>query len=132
MFLFILFCIFLVYCLINKQNLIEVQEEKENQVNEYYKNSLPAEFNMYYVNWCPHCQTAKPEFKNLMNKSSGKFNGSPIKFNMIDCEKNPDIAEKEGVEGYPTFILKNNGQSDNYQGERTLNGFESFLNEQLG
>ena len=64
--LFVLFLIVLGYTVINKDELINIQEKGEKNIREYYSNSKPS-FTMYYAEWCPHCVDAKPHFIKLMN-----------------------------------------------------------------
>lgn len=119
--LFIIFIIIYSYCLYNKKNLLTTQKKKE-----LFKNNNNNKFNMYYVNWCQHCVKAKPEFKKLIDNN--KHN---VSLNMIDCEKNPEEAEKNNIEGYPTFILKKNNENIIYNNERTYSAFKKFLNQHL-
>ena len=66
--LFVLFLIVLGYTIFNKDELINIQENREKSLREYYSNSKPK-FTMYYAEWCPHCVDAKPHFKKLMNSN---------------------------------------------------------------
>jgi thiol-disulfide isomerase/thioredoxin len=34
---------------------------------------------MYYVDWCPHCKTAKPIFTDFMGSGTVTVNGKPVK-----------------------------------------------------
>ena len=38
---------------------------ENNGVDASYVSTNPYKFNMYYVDWCPHCHHAKPEFEKL-------------------------------------------------------------------
>ena len=82
-------------------------------------------FRFFYVDWCPHCKQAKPEFKNCSNPS--------VKFETINCEdpKNKELIQGYDIEGYPTIILDKDGKQISYEGERTAEAMEQFLNEQL-
>ena len=51
---------------------------------------------------------------------------------MVDCEKNPELAEKAGVEGYPTFIYEEGDKKEVYNGERNEMGFLGYLKEKIG
>ena len=103
------FSLILVYCMFNRNNLLNTQEEKEVNVfsENFNSNTSNAVFTMYYADWCPHCQAAKPEFKKMMKYNNKKFGNKTLELVMVDCEKNPELAEKEGVEGYPTFSVHN-------------------------
>ena len=128
----ICFVVFLLYSFFVKKDLIATQEIKErNSMSEsFVSSSTPAVFTMYYADWCPHCIAAKPEFKSLMSNTKN-VNGKAIKFVMVDCEKNPEKAEAANVQGFPTFILENDGETEVYPGERSQAGFKNFLSQML-
>ena len=123
--LFILFILFLGYSLINRKNLLKLQQQKDLTI-ENYVNDSPLRFSMYYVDWCGHCKTTKPEFEKLM-KNHKTISGRTIIYEKIDCEKSPDKAEKAGVESYPTIKLNNKV----YEGERTVKGFVTFIKSNI-
>ena len=125
------FVVFLVYSFFRRKDLIKTQENKDiNSMSESFVSSTPAVFTMYYADWCPHCTAAKPEFQSLM-KNTQNINGKAIKFVMVDCEKNPEKAEAANVQGFPTFILENDGETEVYPGERSQSGFKKFLSNML-
>jgi thiol-disulfide isomerase/thioredoxin len=83
---------------------------------------------MYYVDWCPHCKTAKPEWEKFMQMFNGKeVNGKKVLVVKINCEENPDAAKEAGVEGYPSFKFNLNGKDFDYDDERVADRFEAFL-----
>jgi len=106
------------YSLYNKKTLL-------NYIKEDY-NSDSNNFKMYYVDWCPHCVSAKPHFKKLMKHR--KINNNKIKYHLIDCEKNPKLAEEAGITGYPTFILND---AKKYEGDRSYNHLLNFLHKNI-
>lgn len=87
-----------------------------------------SEFKMFYVNWCPHCVNAKPEFEQLKKKY--KRSGT-VKITMIDSEQKPEIAKAHNVEGYPTFILTTGSNNITYNGSRDFNSFDNWLKSTL-
>ena len=92
-------------------------------------------FTMYYADWCPHCQSAKPEFKELVNKGYIGEGRTRCKVRMISVEENPEAvkAAPKPVNGFPTFLLETpGGEVYEYQGSRNTEGYLKFLNEKLG
>ena len=89
----------------------------------------PYKFNMYYVDWCPHCHSAKPEFEKL--GATQTIGGKKVQMEAIEAEKNPGkVLEK--VSGYPSIRLYDaEGKMTEYNGERTHAGFRSFLEEAM-
>ena len=90
-------------------------------------------FTMYYADWCPHCQTVKPEFTEFSNRGSIEVNGKKCQIMMVDAAKNPDAAKGKPVKGFPTFLLETTeGKVLEYQGERNTDGWLAFINKNMG
>jgi len=66
-----------------------------------------------------------------MAHNNKNINGKVLKVAMVNCEKNPELAEAAGVEGYPTIQFELNGKRHNYEGERTESGFMSYIKNML-
>lgn len=92
--------------------------------------AAPYKFNMYYVDWCPHCHAAKPEFEKLGARQT--IGGKTVQCEAIEAEKNPEkVLEK--VSGYPSIRFYGaDGKMTEYDGERTESGFQAFLHKMLG
>jgi len=90
-------------------------------------------FTMYYADWCPHCQSVKPEFTEFSKTGPIDVKGKPCQVRLIDAAKNPEAAKGKPVKGFPTFLLETtDGQVLEYQGERNTNGWLAFINSNLG
>ena len=82
-----------------------------------------ANFTMYGVDWCGHCQKTKPEVQKLKANPPNQCG-----VNIIDCEKNSELCEKKNIKGYPTCELtKSDGTNVPYSGERTEPAFRAFI-----
>jgi thiol-disulfide isomerase/thioredoxin len=102
-----------------------------------FQNSPPSEntFTMYYADWCPHCQKAKPEFKALVDKGYVGEGKSRCKVKMYGLEENPEAVKgaRVPIKGFPTFILETpTGAIHEYEGSRSTDGYLAFINEKLG
>jgi thiol-disulfide isomerase/thioredoxin len=83
---------------------------------------------MYYVNWCPHCKDAKPEWAKLTQALNGKMlNGKKVLITSVDCEKFPEMAKRQNIGGYPTFKFDLDGRQLQFQGERKFDAFKRFI-----
>jgi len=92
----------------------------------------PPSFMMFYVDWCPHCTHAKPEFKKVMdNCSSGEFKGKKIVVKMINADENKELAKEYKVDGYPTLIFTKDGKNYTYEGNRQSEDMMSYLETML-
>ena len=120
-----LFVIIFIYCLINRVDLLDIQNSKL----ESFSSNSPT-FTMYYTDWCGYCKKAKPEFKRCI-ETSPTINNVNITYEMVDCEKNKEKAQLAGVNSYPTFILNVNGENRVYKGPRKFEAFNHFLQENI-
>lgn len=101
-------------------------------VDRYYEFFEGAEtkFYMFGVDWCPHCKTAKPEFTGL--GSTKTIGGQTVRMVYVNPEKEAKLAEGFQIDGYPTFYLQTAaGNKLKYNGPRTTQGFQDFLQQQL-
>jgi len=85
-------------------------------------------FTMYYADWCPHCKTIKPVFKDWSSSGSTTVGGKTVFLSMVEADSNPEKMKGVPVKGYPTFLLKTaNGQYKEFDGDRTPEGWASWL-----
>ena len=64
--------------------------------------------------WCPHCQTAKPEMEQ-----ASLMLGRVIPVYAVDADKHKRYVQQWGVEGFPTVIfLTPEGEMHKYDGPR--------------
>jgi len=92
---------------------------------EGFESSGPV-FYMFGVDWCPHCTSTKPEFLAL--GATKTIGGKSVAMKYVNPETDPETAEGFAIEGYPTlYLVQPNGQKVKYQGQRTTDGFLSFL-----
>lgn len=92
------------------------------------KKSLPKKEEavvLIYANWCPHCQTMKPEWNEMKNRLGSGI--EVIEIEDSDFDKDIKISnientklngEKIEVYGYPTMLKIHGGRADYYNGSR--------------
>lgn len=95
---------------------------------EGFENKKDGVFAFFYADWCGHCQRAKPAWNELENNATGLG----VNLAKINSDEQPDVVKQHGVSGFPTIRYYPNGMNDvdnrvEYSGERTYNGFKSFL-----
>jgi hypothetical protein len=95
-----------------------------------------AELLLFYVNWCPHCKTAKPIWNELKTEYENKtINGYKVIFTEIDCTTETaeieQMVNKYNIEGYPTIKLLKDGQVIEYDAKPSKATLEQFLNTVL-
>jgi Thioredoxin len=88
------------------------------------------EFVMYGVDWCPHCQHAKPEFSAL--GSTKTIGGKTVVCRIVNPEKDGPVTCGGKVDGYPTIRLCRAGSLvSEYSGPRKTAGFLQFLEKNV-
>jgi thiol-disulfide isomerase/thioredoxin len=100
------------------------------------KTSNEAELMLFYVDWCPHCKTAKPVWEELKAEYENKqINGYTVMFTEINCtNETPEIESlmnKYKIEGFPTIKLLKDGQIIEYDAKPTKQTLTQFLNTVL-
>ena len=105
---------------------------KENFVKEGFniEDNSNAKLKLFYADWCGHCRNFKPIFDEEL-KDLVKSLNIPVTLEAIDCDNNPDAANKYNVSGFPTLILEVNNKRINYDGERIAENIKEFIKEQL-
>ncbi|AET72968.1 hypothetical protein PGAG_00078 [Phaeocystis globosa virus 12T] len=84
----------------------------------------------FYTEWCPYCKKAEPEwgkFEDYVNNINNS-NDRKIILSAIDCDEKKSIADKHGVEGYPTVKLFYKDQVYDFDAKVTKDNLVQFLN----
>lgn len=66
--------------------------------------SKPAVLVEFFASWCPHCKRMAPvveQIKTLVGDSAAVY--------QFDIDEFPDLAEKNGADTVPTFIVYRDG-----------------------
>lgn len=91
-----------------------------------------GKFVMYYADWCPHCKSVKPEFQDFSKAGVVNVNGQNVEVGMVEESEKEKMAGKP-VKGFPTFLFEtSDGQTVEFSGPRTRDGWMQFLKEQTG
>ena len=111
------------------------QPDRETMDNSNGSSNV-AELLLFYVDWCPHCKTAKPIWNELKNEYENKtINGHKIVFTEINCTTETaeieQMVNKYNIEGYPTIKLLKDGQVIEYDAKPSKATLEQFLNTVL-
>ena len=100
------------------------------------QNSKDAEIMFFYVDWCPHCKTAKPAWNDVKSEYENKtINGYNVIFTEINCTEETaeveSLMNKYNIEGFPTIKLLKDGQVIEYDAKPTKETLTQFLNTVL-
>jgi thiol-disulfide isomerase/thioredoxin len=130
--LFVVGLIIISYFMFNSFN----KEKNTPSVSHQSSGGKEAEIILFYVDWCPHCKTAKPEWEQVKSEYQGKtINGYTIVFTEINCTNESPEVEKlinnYKIEGYPTIKLLKDGQVIEYDAKPSKATLIQFLNTVL-
>ena len=77
------------------------------------------------MNGCGHCKRFAP----IWDDFSGKYNGD-IKLKKLERNEAGDMLDKYQIQGFPTILLLDEqGNKKVFEGERSISGLESFINQ---
>lgn len=133
----ILIAVAIFYLVKRNKKVKEGFESAPMELNNLTEKPNPKEGDLvivlFYVDWCPHCVSTKPEWNKLVNKMNNqKVNGNNV--NVVACNAEGSTAEKEfanenNIEGYPTIKLVKENDVVDYNGARNVESLEEFIKE---
>ena len=56
----------------------------------------------FYTTWCMYCKNQRIELEDLTD--------SDMWIGIVDGDESPNLVQKFGIKGFPTFILLKNGE----------------------
>ena len=80
--------------------------------------------------WCGHCKALTPAFAAAAKHLADA--GSEIKLGNVDATIEQDLAQKFGVNGYPTLKFFSDGTTLEYTGGRSQEDIVSWLKKKTG
>lgn len=108
--------------------------KKYNDVPNTNTRTKTADVFFFYVDWCPHCKTAKP----IWNQFKEKYNNTVVNDYLITCNElnctdddNPNVASaiaKYNIESYPTIKIMINSKQYEFDTKITFNALKEFVN----
>lgn len=79
--------------------------------------------------WCVHCKALEP----IWEKLAAVFRTEPgVIIASVDCDVNKGVADRYGIQGFPTIKIFGRGDKvpQTYEGARNLESLVKFVNEQ--
>ena len=64
------------------------------------ESKKPLVIKLFWVDWCGHCQRFKPVWNKLKRE-----NTEDVNYVDVNCEKEKEVAQEEGIQGFPTIRL---------------------------
>ena len=137
---FVIFVIFMVIAVYCYKKYVAPMLGKSYKANrepvDGSSSGKTAELMLFYVDWCPHCKTAKPVWEELKAEYQDKtIHGYKVIFTDINCTTETaeveNMMNKYKIEGFPTIKLLKDGQVIEYDAKPSKATLDQFLNTVL-
>lgn len=84
----------------------------------------------FYAPWCGHCKKLTPEY---IKAAAQLAEQDPPRFlAKVDATENKQLAERFGIQGFPTLKFFNQGKETEYNGGRTADTIFSWIMKKTG
>jgi len=90
--------------------LVVVYVNKNNEQFQTFKDEDKGVLYFFYVDWCPHCTSAKPVFDRLERDASVTSKAYIKRVNCEGSEEEKQLAKDFNVRGYPTVVYVVGGE----------------------
>jgi len=84
----------------------------------------------FYAPWCGHCKKLTPEFEGAAEILAK--NDPPIALAKVDATEQKTVAERFGIQGFPTLFWFKNGVKAEYTGGRTKDTIVQWILKKSG
>ena len=90
---------------------------------------------LYYTDWCPHCQSAMPEWDNFKKKYDNELVNDVI-LNIVetDCSNEDDVKlllAENNISSYPTVKMYKNDEVIDFDAKISYDNLEQFIDMML-
>jgi thiol-disulfide isomerase/thioredoxin len=140
----IIIIVFVIFILIGKYVYDSYFAKKSNKFTDVANattDSAVAKIYFFNVDWCPHCKTALPAWKEFCEDNDGKIFGNYILkcvggIEGTNCTNEKDenvntLIEKFKIEGYPTVKIVKDGEQIEYGTKISKETLEQYVNAVL-
>jgi len=116
----------------NIQKTHQLNREFIDTSQEYNENDVLMV--LFRTQWCPHCKTSEVEwnkFKDYIDRTNNGNTKYQVILTQVDCDKNPVLADKYNIEGYPTVKLFYKGTTYHYDAKVLKDQLIEFLESSI-
>uniref|UniRef100_A0A7S3CQC5 Protein disulfide-isomerase n=1 Tax=Strombidium rassoulzadegani TaxID=1082188 RepID=A0A7S3CQC5_9SPIT len=118
-------------------NLVAATAELDEGVlvltDENFDEELAKHENLlveFYAPWCGHCKKLAPEYAGAAEVLAK--NDPPLSLAKVDATEQKKLAEKFGIQGFPTLFFFKNGEKQEYTGGRTKDTIVNWVLKKSG
>jgi len=100
------------------------------------RNNKDAVVYFFYVDWCPHCKTAKPDWNSFKTQYDNKeINGYLVKCIEVNCTDEDSnikyLMNQYKIESFPTVKLVLDDKTIDFDSKITTSSLTTFVNTML-
>lgn len=107
---------------------IAEQNGAQDQVANEAQQGPVKHLKLFFVPWCPHCKKIMEGDQSVWSQLRRKYSGrQDVKLEEINGDDAPEKTTQYGVAGFPTIILSVGDQVRKYDGDRSLQSLEKFI-----
>lgn len=108
------------------------KNKKFNDIANAEMRDKEANIYFFFVDWCPHCKTALPDWIKFKNQYNNKeVNGYLVNCIDMNCtDENEEITEaiqEYKIEGYPTVKMNKDNKIIDFDAKISYNTLEKFV-----
>ncbi|ORX55239.1 hypothetical protein BCR36DRAFT_581283 [Piromyces finnis] len=128
-------------CLISGITALTDEEYEEANKKLFFLNSENFKTSIsngiwivfFGATWCPHCRHLTPDWAKFQAEAEEKELESKYDFHIakVECTESEDICREQGLRGYPTIYLFNNGERKDEANERSPEYLMSFAQKNI-
>ena len=112
----------------HKVQLFNHRHQRNREGFNNNNNSLTEEDKcvlvLFHADWCGHCKNFMPTW----NKAKTSLQSSDVVLKDFEAETNKEVMKENEVSSFPTLkFFKKNGEIVEYEGDRTLEALEEFI-----
>jgi len=74
----------------------------------------------FYAPWCGHCKTLAPAYAKAASNLKGM-----VQFVGVDCTVDQQVCQQNGIKGYPTIKIYQDGKFRDYESGRSAKAFRA-------
>jgi thiol-disulfide isomerase/thioredoxin len=128
--------IFIVVAYYGYNRFVNQEKNRIKDVANANRRSKETVIYFFHVDWCPHCKSALPQWRDFYTMYDGKeINGYKLKCQDIDCTSETsditDFINTYKIDSYPTVKLIRDGNTIDFDSKITKGSLEQFVNTML-